>query len=368
MWDDMLITREYGESQYRVSIERGGIETRYDGLSSVQTANGWMCGLPVGTRPDDAVSTVLFKGDLPRAAVSDLLSGRGSMLLLGGDGTDVNAALGMQVQTVAGAQIRTVVLDGKVVGYAYADADAEYCTLTGVLPEDTERDRGWQAESCFLRMERALKQVGMEFCHVVRTWLYLAALLEWYDEFNGVRNAFFEKRGILNGVIPASTGIGASNYVGAAIAANLYAVKPKHPGVRVAAVPSPLQCPAPNYRSAFSRAVEIAFPDRCELLISGTASIDSDGTSLYAGDMDRQIKRTMDVIEAILQSRQMGWGDITRGIVYVHAEGDMSRFIELCRKWHIPRMPLIAADHVTVCREELLFEIEIDAIRDVGTD
>ena len=37
------------------------------------------------------------------------------------------------------------------------------------------------------------------------------------------------------------------------------------PAFQAAAVPSPLQCPAPDYHSSFSRAVEIRYPGRRHL-------------------------------------------------------------------------------------------------------
>ena len=73
------------------------------------------------------------------------------------------------------------------------------------------------------------------------------------------------------------------------------------PGMPAAAVPSPLQCPALDYGSSFSRAVELVAGDHRRLFVSGTASISPEGHTLHVGDVDAQVARTMEVVEAMLE-------------------------------------------------------------------
>jgi enamine deaminase RidA (YjgF/YER057c/UK114 family) len=361
----MTITRAFDDSQYRVALQHGNIEEQHLGawaheLRELKAFDG------VATN-DGVIAKVFFDGFAPRDQVVDVVAETTApLMLIRGDYPSGHSAVGVQIHAVAGAAVRKVVLDGQVVGCRYADEDAEYCYLTGILPPDRQLPKSRQAESCFLRMEGALAQAGMDFSHVARTWIYLAALLDWYADFNRVRNAFFTARGVFSGLVPASTGIGAGNHAGAAMAAGLFAMKPKHKAVRVFAVPSPLQCPAPNYKSAFSRAVEIEFPDRRHLLVSGTASIAPDGTTVHTGDVDQQIGLTMRVVEGILKSRNMDWADVTRGIVYFRDADDEARFRDFCRQRKLPRMPLITVGNVIICRDDLLFEIEVDAVQPAG--
>ena len=277
-----------------------------------------------------------------------------------GNGADAEDVIGMQAIALSGAPVQRVELDGRVVGATYVDADAEWCYLGGVLPADPGRSRAEQARSVFERLEAALGQVGMDFSHVARTWLYLDRLLEWYGEFNVVRNEFFQQRRVYEHLVPASTGIGAANPDGAALVAGLVALKPRQPSVRVLPVISPLQCPPTNYRSAFSRAVEIQRSGRRQLLISGTASIDPSGASVHRDDVDGQIELTMAVVEAILESRQMRWADTTRMTAYFTDLADGPRFTAWCRAHGLPGLPVVFS-HAVICREELLFEIELDA-------
>ena len=211
-------------------------------------------------------------------------------------------------------------------------------------------------------METALQHANMDFSNVVRTWLYLDRLLSWYGEFNQSRTAFFKERGAFERLIPASTGIGASNPFGAALACGALAIRPRRSGLRICEVDSPLQRPATEYRSSFSRAVEVACSDHRLLTISGTASISPDGKSMFAGDVVRQIHRTLDVVEAILNSRGMNWDNTIRAVGYFHDIQALPLFDACCRERGIAPLPLKPA-HTTICRADLLFEMELDAIK-----
>ncbi len=265
-----------------------------------------------------------------------------------------------QAVVVSGTEVRPLDLHGRRVGSVYEDADAVYCHLCGVMPPDSQASRGAQALRFFENIEAALARVGLDFRHTVRTWLYLEHLLDWYDEFNAVRTRFFEERGVFDHLVPASTGIGAANHCGMAITGDVLAIKPKSKLVEVIPVASPLQCPAIDYKSSFSRAIEIRSPGCRELGISGTASIHPDGTSAHNDDIVRQIGLTMDVVAGILTSRGMDWADATRAIAYFKNMNDVEAFHSHCRENGISNLP-VALMHADVCRDELLFEIEVDA-------
>ena len=251
------------------------------------------------------------------------------------------------------------------VGYLYEDDDAEYTLLSGVLPKDFTLSREEQTRSAFEETEAALESVGMDFSHVARTWLYMDRILDWYDAFNRARDSFFLSRHVYDGLVPASTGIGSANQYGSAIVISAIAVKPKRPGrVCVKAVDSPLQCTAQAYGSSFSRAVEIRNPSYRTVLISGTASIEPGGATAFVGDTRKQIGLTLDVVEAILKSREMGWEDATRGLIYLkHPEYlDLWRETAAARKLdNVPILPIVA----DVCRDNLLVEVELDAVKKI---
>jgi enamine deaminase RidA (YjgF/YER057c/UK114 family) len=268
---------------------------------------------------------------------------------------------GGQAFVIRGQKLRRVKLGNRIVGSAWSDADADYCLLAGILPVNLDAARGSQTRTCFEQMEAALQQAGMDFSHVARTWLYLDELLSWYKEFNDARTRFFKERGVFDRLLPASTGIGAKNPAGAALTSGALAIRPRRKGIRIQEVDSPLQRPATEYRSSFSRAVEVVGSDHRLLTISGTASIASDGSSMHTGDVVKQIHRTLDVVEAILDSRGMSWQNTSRAVGYFHDIASLAVFDSCCRERGIAPLPMIPA-HATICRSDLLFEIELDAV------
>lgn len=277
-------------------------------------------------------------------------------------GREDGTPLSIQMTALEGVSIRPLVSGGRLVGSAYEDSSAEYIRLTGVLPSDLSASRAQQTLSVLENLDGILRENGMEFSNTIRTWLYLDRLLDWYDTFNAVRTRFFEEKGIFRGLVPASTGIGAGNPQGAAIVADLLAVRSKCGEVGVVAVNSPLQNSATDYHSSFSRAVEVALPTHRTLYVSGTASIDKSGRTVHRESAGAQIDLTMRVVGELLSSRAMGWQDVSRGIAYFKNSADAVLLENYCRETGIGRLPL-SFFHADICRRDLLFEIEVDAVK-----
>lgn len=306
----------------------------------------------------------LFGGrQLYPKAVSAIKNLDWPLTLLHGDACpgDCNIT-GTQFIAISGAELNPVMDGDRLVGNWYDTEDARYCLLGDLRADDLSLSREEQARSVFEKMETLLRQADMEFTDIARTWIYLNDLLEWYDEFNAVRSQFFEERGTFEKMVPASTGIGAGSAAGEAVVCALLAVKPKNDNVKVFAVPSPLQCPALDYKSSFARAVEIDQPGSRLLTISGTASIEPGGKTVHVGDTEKQVGLTMEVILAILKSRNMDWEDTSRAIAYFKDIDEAHLLEKYCIEHHLPELP-VAISHADVCRHDLLFEIELDAVK-----
>ena len=263
------------------------------------------------------------------------------------------------LDTFGGNCGRPILDRGRTIGTRYETDNAEVCFLEEIAPENSKAPREAQTLSIFETIERVLLAEGMEFKHLARTWFYLDRILDWYDAFNRARTPFLQARGAFEGLMPASTGIGMPNRFGAAAVAGAMAIRCKN-GASVREVPSPLQCPALDYKSSFSRAVEIERGGRRELYISGTASIEPGGKTAHVGDTKKQIELTMQVVAAILQSRQMDWSDVCRGIAYFRQAEDVGSFTRLCAIHGVPTAPILCAENY-ICRDDLLFELELDA-------
>lgn len=280
------------------------------------------------------------------------------------EGRSCHGALvaGVQAFAARGVEVERLLVKGRIVGATYSDGEAQHCLVAGIGPDDPKAPRDQQTFETFENLRTALGRVGFDFADIARTWFYNDRLLDWYDTFNRVRTGYYSERPFRSGALPASTGIEARNPMGAALAVAAWAVRPTEPAAHVIEVPSPLQCPAPNYGSSFSRAMEIASAGRRRLLVSGTASIAPDGRSIWQNDVTSQIETTMEVVEAILTSRGLSFGDVTRATAYFKYPLDAAAFEEWQLR-HATPVPAVWA-HCDICRDDLLFEIELDACAD----
>jgi len=272
-----------------------------------------------------------------------------------------NNLCGVHVWAASGSVAEPLYFEGRRAGTLFEDGYCQYCRLVGLLPISAADSRAQQTQSILDQMEAVLRSGGMAFSDVLRTWFYNDDILGWYREFNVVRTKFFQERKVFEGLLPASTGVAGRNMPGAALLSGLIAIKSEDENVRAFEVPSPLQSPAPQYGSSFSRAVELELPDLRRLFISGTASIDEQGRSIFIGDPMAQVRQTMEVVQAILRSREMDWGDVTRSLVYFKRAADAPLFERYRQEHGVPSFPAIIVAN-DICREELLFEIEVDAV------
>ena len=316
----------------------------------------------VREREARVVSQTVF-GDRTRAAegIAELEAAMGSIdwpvtWLDGGSGL-----MGTQVSALAGVDVDPIRFGGKLVGCEFQDEHARYCFLGNLMPAHVTQARPDQVLDTFELMEAILGQAGMSLDHVVRTWLYIDSILDWYGELNQARTQFFSDRDVFAHMMPASTGIGVANTAGSSLVAECIAVESRGGAVSVHEVDSPLQCEASDYKSSFSRAAEVIMPDHRRLYVSGTASIADDGTTVYENDVELQIARTMEVVQAILRSRGMDWHDISRGVAYFRDIADVAIFDKYCSDHGVPRGVLLETPAV-VCRDDLLFELEANAI------
>lgn len=244
--------------------------------------------------------------------------------------------------------------------HLWSDGNAEWCFIPGILPTNPALRREDQTRNCFERIEKAVAHAGMTFKQVARTWFFNHRILEWYGEFNMVRTLFFGVHGI--DPMPASTGVGMPNAAGAALSCAALAIRPLREGVTVREVLSPEQCSAMDYKSSFSRAMALDTPDRLDLWISGTASIAPCGATQFVDNVDKQVDRTLEVVEALLRAERMDWSHITRAVGYFKHAADVARFEAIARTRSIPPFPIVFA-HADICRDDLLFELEADAVK-----
>jgi enamine deaminase RidA (YjgF/YER057c/UK114 family) len=124
---------------------------------------------------------------------------------------------------------------------------------------------------------------------------------------------------------------------------------------------------APVYGSAFTRGLRLELPGFSQLLISGTASIGPDGTTLYPGDFRAQLLRTYHNITVLLESEGATWHDIVRTSCYLRdIDRDYAAFNQVRTEFFdamgLDPYPASTGIQTGICRSDLLVEIEAIAI------
>lgn len=363
------ITRDFAKDLQLVEVERGQLKELFitalpTGTCSNKTLLAKVADL-LGRNDARIVSQDIFAGLNGDSSIMQTMLdtvGKVSWPVTWLDSGNASNFAGTHIWAVSGPQVKRIESETGIIGTVFEDNYARYCRLGGLSTADRRRVRNDQAAEIFEQMGSALGKTGFELSNIVRTWFYLDDILDWYGDFNKIRDTFFARKGIFDALVPASTGIGGGNIAGSALVGGLIAYKPKTNKIKAGAVPSPLQCPALDYGSSFSRACEIVYPCHRRLFVSGTASIAPEGHTIHVGDVDAQIAKTMEVVEAILQLRGMDWGDVTRGIAYLRDASDIPAYDKYCRERDLPTMPVVPINS-TVCRKDLLFEIEVDTIK-----
>ncbi len=237
-----------------------------------------------------------------------------------------------------------------------------------------------EARQVFEAADQLLRAAGGEFRDIVRTWLWLADILAWYDQFNRVRGRFFAQRGLIAAGPgdgppppagsppppgpPASTGIGVRPAGGARCAMDLLAIRGPGPPAAFFQADGRQDSPL-RYGSAFSRAASAVMPAGAEtLFISGSAAIDAAGASCHVGDAEGQIRMTLDNVRAVLDRHGCRDADVVQGIAYCKTPEVerlwRTRWASLLDDW-----PCITVQ-ADVCRADLLFELELTAVRGAG--
>jgi enamine deaminase RidA (YjgF/YER057c/UK114 family) len=274
---------------------------------------------------------------------------------------------GVTPRADAGARIETVEWQGRTVGREWIGPGFRQLVLASI---DGNANGGGDAapEQARLMFETAsavLAARGYEFRHVARTWIYLARILDWYGEFNRVRNAHYAAAGLSpagEAVFPASTGIDARHDREACLMDLLAVDAQPASGLVVRPVlRSERQGEASAYGSAFARAMVWERGGRKIIEVSGTASIDADGRSAHPGDVSAQYCGTLLSIAALLEREGASLSAIAQGTLFAKTAAAARACRDVSRRLCLPGLPLIevVAD---VCRPELQVEVEAVAI------
>ncbi len=222
-----------------------------------------------------------------------------------------------------------------------------------------------QAQQMFTNVGLGLQAHGMAYPDVVRTWIYVSRLLEWYGELNRVRTAHYTQAGLgVKGgpAFPASTGIQGRSADEECLM-DVLALRSDGP---VGAVAEPIRCSPRqdqsfNYGSAFSRGMTFKIEGRKTVHVSGTASINTAGASTHVGNAEYQSLETLLSIAAILEAQGGSLRHITSATLFCKDRAAWEAWNRVTHLLQVPVFPKICV-LADVCRPDLLVEMESVAV------
>jgi enamine deaminase RidA (YjgF/YER057c/UK114 family) len=328
--------------------ERGCVAVQERAFGDLQAAPGIARGRAraVGKAPDWAVPTTYVEGSpIGRPGLS---------------GIHVVGARGRSRLLAEGDRVYGRVVEGeraRVVGLADAGRRPSGGPAAGPAED---------AAATLQAAEELLAREGLSFRDVARTWFYLRDILDWYGPFNSVRNAAFLRMGLMgpggDGMIPASTGIEGRNPRGGWCTLDLLALQSKNGGrLPMKRLHSRKQNEAIEYGSAFARAMEVVLGDARYVFVSGTASIDDQGSTVHVGDFETQTQYTLEAVEALLEGAGAGLRDVAQATAFIKNPCDARAFERVVERSGLEDAPLVTTV-ADVCRVDLLFEIDAVAV------
>jgi len=266
-------------------------------------------------------------------------------------------------------EIKSIKCEGKVCGRIWSNNNSECIMLHSIYGLKYHNEEPYkQTLNMFEKANCILKANGFEFKNVIRTWVYLNNILNQYTKFNEARNLKFKEFKLIpNEVtdnlyeqiyIPASTGISCNNVFESSGVMDVFAVKKKDNScISIFNDAGNKQKSAYRYGSAFSRSMVIENNKSKYIYLSGTASINDKGETVFVDDIENQIEMTKSVIEALLEKESFNLSNICEGTVFLKKAKYISEYERFCQKYGLIKLPCVitVAD---VCRDDLLFEVD----------
>ena len=268
-------------------------------------------------------------------------------------------------------KIDTIFFKGNPIGRVFETDDFKGIYLSGIsgLRKDRKEEKqslARQAEYIVEQCQDVFGKHGMTAENIVRTWIYFPRILHWYKRFNKIRAKFFKKFGLISGnktYLPASTGIQGGGRPKEEIFLDMIAFIPKKKQVGSASIMrSNRQKEARKYGATFSRGVEVKTGNSSLFHISGTASINPKGETIYLHDEQGQITETLINICALLATKNARLNDIVLTAAYCKNKKTYEVFRDVTKFLGLDYIPFIPV-YADVCRGELLFEIDAIAVK-----
>ena len=213
------------------------------------------------------------------------------------------------------------------------------------------------------------KQLSDRECTIerdcVRTWFFVRDVDVNYQGVVEARKDNFRLNGLTeNTHYIASTGIeGSTGDPETKVVMDTYAVKGLDEGQVKFLYAKEYLSPTYDYGVTFERGVSVDFGDRRKVYISGTASINHEGTILHPGDVEKQVYRMWENVEALLQEAECSFDDLMQLIVYLRDIADYQSVKRMFDEKFADTPKLIVL--APICRPGWLVEMECIAAKPI---
>lgn len=199
----------------------------------------------------------------------------------------------------------------------------------------------------------------------IRTWFFVQNVDVNYEGVVHGRNDVFALHDLTSKThFITSTGIGGrSADKNILVQMNTYAVGGLENGQINFLYAKDFLNPTYEYGVSFERGTYVDYGDRRHVFISGTASIDNKGNVVHVGDIEKQVERMWQNVEALLEEAECGFQDLGQMLVYLRDPADyaiVKRLFDM-KFPDVPKVILLAP----VCRPTWLIEMECIALKEM---
>lgn len=226
--------------------------------------------------------------------------------------------------------------------------------------DNTTSDSSSQTQNIFSDLNKSLQWYKMTLRNnTVRTWIFVRDIDNNYAGMVKERRELFDKIGLTPQTrYIASTGIEGKSFDPHCLvtldALNIGNIKEEQ--IIKMEAPDNLSCTS-VYGVTFDRGTRIRFGDRSHFYISGTASIDKNGNILYKSDVRKQLHRTIDNVEALLEPHGAKLNNMMYLILYLRNPKHYPLLTDILDNRIPDNVSLICVEG-PVCRPGWLVEIE----------
>ncbi|MFM9327757.1 RidA family protein [Paenibacillus mesotrionivorans] len=261
-------------------------------------------------------------------------------------------------------------IEGDSTGTFLSFGDVNYLYLINISESALLSDRYSEFRRMFEVCHSYMEQYRFSSSDIVRTWIYLDDIKQDYIVLNEARRDFFDKARIdysaYSDQLPASTCIEGRSSQRHNSVIDLVCIDKSAASISVKRVFNQNQNEAEGnsylYKPTFARAISICSHDWTELQISGTASINEAGKTVFVNDPYNQIKKTMLNVLAILNQFNMSFENIALSTCFFKKPHHYSYYQAVLKELCLGEFPAsLVKGHV--CRDDLLFEFDAVAFR-----